>query len=86
MRGGQFDKEINQKSKKREWMWPLVQLAMKQKEGNEAWEGRNDAANKQPKGKTLDMNPTGKKVCKVQGKKEERRKRKLICHRAALSG
>lgn len=57
------------------------------KRRNEAWEGRNDAAKKQPKGKTLDMNPTGKKkVCKVQGRRKEGRKRKLICHRAALSG
>lgn len=45
MRGGKFDK--NQKSKKRECVWPVVQLAIKagnKKRRNEAWEGRNDAA------------------------------------------
>lgn len=43
------------------------------KRRNEAWEGRNDAAEKQPKGKTLDMNPTGKKKfarCREEEKRE----------------
>lgn len=41
------------------------------KRRNEAWEGRNDAAKPQPKGKTLDMNPTGKKSLQGAGKKRE---------------
>lgn len=42
---------------------------------------------KQPKGKALDIEKISNgKSLQGAGEKEERRKRKLICHRAALSG